>query len=33
MVKHLVTPLSLGVLAARHVAWYVNYQVTGQTRG
>ena len=30
--KRLLAPLSLGVIAARHLAWYVNYQVSGQTR-
>jgi hypothetical protein len=30
--KALLVPLSLGVNAARHLAWYVNYQVTGETR-
>jgi hypothetical protein len=30
--KALLMPLSLGVTAARHLAWYVNYQVTGETR-
>jgi hypothetical protein len=24
--------LSIGVTAARHIAWYVSYQVTGETR-
>jgi hypothetical protein len=30
--KALLMPFSLGVTAARHLAWYVNYQVTGETR-
>jgi len=30
--KRLLAPWSLGVHAARHLAWYLNYQVTGETR-
>jgi hypothetical protein len=30
--KALLTPLTLGVSAVQHLAWYVNYQVTGETR-
>jgi hypothetical protein len=30
--KRLLTPWSLGMNAARHLAWYVNYQVTGETK-
>ena len=30
--KVLLSPWSAGVLAARHLAWYVNYQVTGETK-
>jgi hypothetical protein len=30
--KALLVPFSIGVTAARHLAWYVNYQVTGETR-
>jgi hypothetical protein len=30
--KALLVPFTLGVTAARHLAWYVNYQVTGETR-
>jgi hypothetical protein len=30
--KLLTSPLSLGVNAARHLAWYVSYQVSGETR-
>jgi hypothetical protein len=32
IMKRLLTPWSLGVNAARHVAWYVSYQVNGETR-
>jgi hypothetical protein len=31
-VKVLIAPLNIGVGAARHLAWYVSYQVTGETR-
>lgn len=30
--KRLLIPLSFGVSAARHIAWYVSYQVNGETR-
>jgi hypothetical protein len=30
--KRLLVPLSFGVGAARHLAWYVSYQVTGEVR-
>jgi len=30
--RRLLVPLSIGVTAARHIAWYVSYQVTGETR-
>jgi hypothetical protein len=30
--KRLLVPWSLGVNAARHIAWYVSYQVNGETR-
>lgn len=30
--KRLLVPWSLGINAARHLAWYVNYQVSGETR-
>jgi hypothetical protein len=30
--KHLLAPVTMGLIAARHLAWYVNYQVSGQTR-
>ena len=28
----LLSPWSFGVTAARHFAWYVSYQVSGETR-
>lgn len=30
--KHLLAPWSMGMSAARHLAWYLNYQLSGQTR-
>jgi len=30
--KVLLSPFSVGVNAARHLAWYVTYQVSGETR-
>jgi hypothetical protein len=30
--KRLILPLTVGVTAARHIAWYVTYQVTGEGR-
>ena len=30
--KRLLVPLTVGLGAARHLAWYVNYQMTGETR-
>jgi hypothetical protein len=30
--RRLLTPWSIGVNAARHIAWYVSYQVSGETR-
>jgi hypothetical protein len=30
--KRILTPFNLGLAGARHLAWYVNYQVTGATR-
>jgi hypothetical protein len=30
--KRLLAPWSFGMNAARHLAWYVNYQVSGETR-
>jgi len=31
-VKRILVPLSFGIGAARHLAWYVSYQVTGEAR-
>jgi hypothetical protein len=31
-VKSLLAPIAVGLGAARHIAWYVSYQVTGETR-
>jgi hypothetical protein len=30
--KQLLAPWSYGLTAARHLAWYLSYQVTGETR-
>lgn len=30
--KRLIVPWTLASSAARHLAWYVSYQLTGQTR-
>jgi hypothetical protein len=30
--KALLVPFTLGVSAVQHLAWYVNYQVNGETR-
>jgi hypothetical protein len=30
--KRLLVPMAFGVTAARHLAWYVSYQVTGEAR-
>ena len=30
--KRFLTPISFGLDAARHLAWYVNYQMTGESR-
>jgi hypothetical protein len=30
--KRLLTPLSAGVDATRHLIWYLSYQITGETR-
>ena len=30
--KRLLAPWSFGVNAARHLAWYLNYQVNGETK-
>jgi hypothetical protein len=32
VMKRLLAPCSLGLSAAKHLAWYVSYQVTGETR-
>ncbi len=32
LVKRLLTPIEIGVGAARHLAWYVTYRVTGEPR-
>jgi len=31
--KRLLTPLSVGVGATRHLIWYLSYQMTGEARG
>jgi len=31
-VKLIFTPITAGLGAARHITWYVMYQVTGETR-
>jgi hypothetical protein len=31
-VRRILVPFNLGMGAARHLAWYVNYQVSGETR-
>jgi len=31
-VKVILTPISAGLGAARHVAWYLSYHVTGEAR-
>jgi hypothetical protein len=31
-VKRILVPFNLGLGACRHLAWYVSYQVTGETR-
>lgn len=30
--KRFLVPWSKGVSAARHLAWYLNYQISGETR-
>jgi hypothetical protein len=30
--KRLLVPAALGVTAARHLAWYLSYQVSGSSR-
>ena len=32
MMKRILTPWAYGVSAARHLAWYLSYQVSGETR-
>jgi hypothetical protein len=32
VMRRLLSPLTMGVSAARHLAWYLNYQMTGETR-
>jgi hypothetical protein len=32
MMKRLLTPWSIGFNAARHLAWYLSYQVSGEPR-
>ena len=32
VMKRLLAPWSYGLTAARHLAWYVSYQVTGEAR-
>jgi hypothetical protein len=32
VVKTILTPINIGLGAARHLAWYVSYQVTGEAR-
>ena len=31
--KRLLVPAAFGVNAARHLAWYLSYQVSGSARG
>jgi hypothetical protein len=33
VVKAILAPINMGLGAARHLAWYVSYQVTGEARG
>jgi hypothetical protein len=30
--KRILSPAALGLTAARHLAWYVSYQVSGEAR-
>jgi hypothetical protein len=30
--KRILVPFNIGIGAARHLAWYVSYQVTGEAR-
>ena len=32
VVKRFLAPINIGYSAARHIAWYVSYQVTGEGR-
>jgi hypothetical protein len=32
IVKQLLLPIALGIGAARHLIWYVSYQVNGRPR-
>ena len=32
LVKRILVPAVLGVSAARHLAWYLSYQVSGSSR-
>jgi hypothetical protein len=32
IMKRLLVPVSLGLNAARHLAWYVSYQISGEAR-
>jgi hypothetical protein len=32
VVKAILAPINIGLGAARHLAWYVSYQVTGEAR-
>jgi hypothetical protein len=32
LVKAILAPFNIGLGAARHLAWYVSYQVTGEAR-
>jgi hypothetical protein len=30
--KTILSPITVGLGAARHITWYLKYQVTGETR-
>jgi hypothetical protein len=32
VMRRFLAPFALGVSAARHLAWYLNYQMTGEAR-
>lgn len=32
MLKRFLAPWNAGLTAARHLRWYVNYQISGETR-